>query len=122
MLLDLENLNVLMTISEQQMIEADHLVKILRDRFQQHLIHRVRDKCKRAHWSMQFAYSNLAMSAACMVLSNHTVDKLRCLQDLDSLLSPTPYNFYQCELGFQTVKERTSTMTVTKDVLFAVER
>jgi hypothetical protein len=28
LLLDLENLNVLMTISEQQKIEADHLVKI----------------------------------------------------------------------------------------------
>jgi hypothetical protein len=91
----LENLNVSMTISEQQKIKANHLVKILQDRFHQHLIHCIRDKCKRTHWSMQFAYSNLAMSVACMVLSNHTVDKLRCLQDLDSLLSPTPYNFYQ---------------------------
>jgi hypothetical protein len=36
------------------------------------------------------------VSAACIVLSNHTVDKLCCLQDSDSLLSPTPYNFYQC--------------------------
>ncbi len=45
---------------------------------------------------MHFAYSNLAVSAACMVLSNHTVEELRCLQDLDSLLSPTPYNFYHC--------------------------
>ncbi len=70
---------------------------------------------------MQFAYYNLAVSAACMVLSNHTVDELRCLQDLDSLLSPTPYIFISV-LGFQTVKERISTMPVTKDVLFALER
>jgi hypothetical protein len=96
LLLDLENLNVSMMISEQQKIKADHLVKFLQDRFQQHLIHRIKDKCKRSHWSMHFAYSNLAVSAACMVLSNHTVDKLCCLQDSDSLLSPTPYNFYQC--------------------------
>ncbi len=96
LLLDLENLNVSMTISEQQKINADHLVKILRNHFQQHLIHHIRDKCKRTHWSMHFAYSNLAVSAACMVLSNHTVEELCCLQDSDSLLSPTPYNFYQC--------------------------
>jgi hypothetical protein len=81
LLLDLENLNVSMTIGEQQKIKADHLIKILQDRFQEHLIHCIRDKCKRTHWSMQFAYSNLAVSAACMVLSNHTVDNLRCLQD-----------------------------------------
>ncbi len=93
---NLENLNVLMMISEQQKIKADHLIKILQDRFQQHLIHRIKDKCKRTHWSMHFAYSNLAVSAACMVLSNHTGDELRCLQESDSLLSPTPYNFYQC--------------------------
>jgi hypothetical protein len=49
LLLDLENLNVSPTISEQQKIKADHLVKILRDRFQQHLIHRIKDKCKRTH-------------------------------------------------------------------------
>jgi hypothetical protein len=94
LLLDLENLNVSMTITEQQKIKADHLIKILRDRFQQHLIRCIKDKCKCTHWSMHFAYSNLAVSVACIVLSNHTVDELHCLQDLDSLLSPTPYNFY----------------------------
>jgi hypothetical protein len=53
-----------MMISEQQKIKADHLIKILRDHFQQHLIHCIKDKCKCTPWSMHFAYSNLALQAA----------------------------------------------------------
>jgi hypothetical protein len=37
-LLDLENMNVTSTITEEQKVKADHLMKILKDRFQQHLM------------------------------------------------------------------------------------
>jgi hypothetical protein len=94
---NLEDLNVTNTITMQQKIKADHLVKMLQHRFQQHLIHRIKDKCQQTHWSdIIFAYSNLAVSAACMVLCNHAANELRCLQDSDSLLSQTPYNFFEC--------------------------
>jgi hypothetical protein len=96
LLLNLNDLNVTSTITTQQKIKADHLVKMLQHRFQQHLIHRIKDKSRRYHWSMLFAYSNLAICAACMVLCNHVADELCFLQDSDSLLPPNPYNFFQC--------------------------
>jgi hypothetical protein len=95
-LLNLEDLNVTNTITTQQKIKADHLVKILQHRFQQHLIHCIKNKCRRTHWSMIFAYNNLAVSVACVVMCDHAASELRCLQDSDCLLSPTPYNFFQC--------------------------
>jgi hypothetical protein len=74
-LLGLEDTNVTSTITEQQKDKADHLLKILQDRFQQHLLARIENKTKRTHWSMIFAYTNLAVSATCMILSNHVKDK-----------------------------------------------
>ncbi len=53
--------SVTSTITTQQKIKADHLVKMLQHRFQQHLIHHIKDKSRRTHWSMLFAYSNLAV-------------------------------------------------------------
>ncbi len=96
LLLNQEDLNVTSTITTQQKIKADHLVKMLQHQFQQHLIHRIKDKCRRTHWRMLFAHSNLAVCAACMVLCNHVADDLRFLQDSDSLLPPNPHNFFQC--------------------------
>ena len=58
--------------------------------------HCMKDKCWSTHWSMHFAHSNLPVSVACIVLSNHASDKLWCLQDVDSLLCPTPYIFSAC--------------------------
>ncbi len=46
-LLGLEDMNVMSTITEQQKVKADHLLKILQDRFQQHLVARIRNKTKR---------------------------------------------------------------------------
>ena len=48
-LLDHENLNVMTMITEQQKN------KILRDSFQQHLIHCIKDKHQSTHWSMHIA-------------------------------------------------------------------
>jgi hypothetical protein len=64
---DLENLNVTTMITAQQKIKTDHLVKILQECSQQHLIQCIKDKCQHIHWSMHFTYSNLAVSAVCMV-------------------------------------------------------
>ncbi len=90
-------MNVTSTITEQQKVKADHLLKILQDRFQQHLVAQIKNKTKRTHWSMIFAYANLAVSAApCMILSNHVKDKIQCTIDADCLLPPNTHNFYQC--------------------------
>jgi hypothetical protein len=75
-LLDLENMNVTTNISQPQKDKADHLVKILQNRFDEHLVRRIKDKIKRTQWSMKFAYTNLAVSAACMVLSKHVKDEI----------------------------------------------
>ncbi len=95
-LLDLENMNVTSTITDEQKDKADHLMKILQYRFQQHLMARIVNKSKRTHWSMIFAHTNLAISAACMILNNHFKDEIRCVTDADCLLQPNTHNFYQC--------------------------
>jgi hypothetical protein len=122
LLLNLENLNVMTSITEQQKIKADHLFKILQGHFKQHLIHCIKDKYRCTHWSMHFAHSNLAVIAACMVLSNHAANKLWCLQDSDSLLSSTPYNYYQCAWFPNCKGAYLYYMMVTKEYLFAVVR
>ncbi len=96
--LDLENMNITKNITHQQKEKADHLVKILQNRFKQHLVRRIKDNIKRMHWSMQFASNNLAVSAACMVLSNHIKKDIKCIQDGDCILVPNTHNFYQCSL------------------------
>ncbi len=45
---------------------------------------------------MVFAHTNLAVSAACMILSNHVKDEIRCITDADCLLQSNTHNFYQC--------------------------
>ena len=56
----------------------------------------IQRQIKRTQWSMKFAYTNLAVSAACMVLSMHVKDKIRCIQNRDCILAPNSDNFYQC--------------------------
>jgi hypothetical protein len=45
---------------------------------------------------MQSASNNLAVSAACMVLSNHVKNDIKCIQDRDCILAQNTHNFYQC--------------------------
>ncbi len=94
-LLDLENMNIATNIAHQHKDKADHLVKILQNRFEQHFVRRIKDKIKCTHWSMQFAYANLVVNAACMVLSNHVKNEIRFIQDGDCILTPNTHNFYQ---------------------------
>ncbi len=96
-LLDLENMNIMTNVTHQQKDKADHLVKILQKKIQQHLLHQIKDKLKCTQWSMQFAYyANLAVSAACMVLSNHIKNEITCIQDGYCILATNTHNFYQC--------------------------
>ncbi len=48
-LLDLEKMNVTTSITHQQKDKADRLVRILQNRFEQHLVHQINDKIKRTH-------------------------------------------------------------------------
>jgi hypothetical protein len=45
---------------------------------------------------MKFASNNLADRAACMVLSNHIKNDIKCIQDGDCILAPNTHIFYQC--------------------------
>jgi hypothetical protein len=51
-LLDLKNMNITTNITHQQKEKADHLLEILQNRLKQHLVHQIKDKIKRMHWSM----------------------------------------------------------------------
>ncbi len=51
-LLDLEEMNMTTSITHQQKDKADRLVKILQNRFEQHLMRRINDKIKRTHWGV----------------------------------------------------------------------
>ncbi len=82
---------------------------------------RIKDKIKRTHWSMQFASNNLPVSAACMVLSNHIKNNIKCIQDGDYILAPNTHNFYSARY-FLTVKEHTCILILTKDALSEVGR
>jgi len=86
-LFDLDKLGVGLEVSEEDKTKADLLVKMLRERFHEHLKQRIKDKARRTHWSMKLAYKNLAVDAALMVLSNHSAQYLECLGDSDSLLN-----------------------------------
>ena len=83
-----EKLGVGLEVSEEDKAKADLLVKMLRERFHEHLKQRIKDKARRTHWSMKLAYKNLAvLVAALMVLSNHSAQYLECLGDSDILLN-----------------------------------
>ena len=59
-----EKLGVGLEVSEEDKAKADLLVKMLRERFHEHLKQRIKDKARRTHWSMQ--HKNFAVDAALM--------------------------------------------------------
>ncbi len=93
-LFDLEKLGVTTEVTAQQMEHADLLVKILRDRFREHLDDRVKKKSLHSHWSMKLAYRNLSVSAAYMVLVGHIAIDLESLTEADGLLAGHTANFF----------------------------
>ena len=74
------------SMSEDLSSKADTLLRIMNQRFRSFLRERVTVKSKRVHWSMEFAYNNLPVSAAVVALSGHLPMALECLTDSDCLL------------------------------------
>jgi len=95
-LLDLEEMNVTTSITHQQKDKADRLVRFYKTGLSSISCVESMTRIKRAHWSMQFAYNNLTVCAACMVLSNHVKNEIKFIQDGDCILAPNTHNFYQC--------------------------
>ena len=75
----LDNLALSDTITQEMKDKADLLVKLLQARYEDHVKARIKTISRRTHWSMKLAYKNLAVSAACMVLSNYVKMDIKCL-------------------------------------------
>ena len=86
------------SISDDKKTKADHLVKILCLRFKLFLKQRIARKTRRAHWSMSFAYNNLHVVAAVMILSGHLKMDLESLNETDGLLVTDLSCFVKCEV------------------------
>ena len=69
---------------------------ILQFRFKLLLKERIRQKARRDHWMMHFAFNNIPVVAAVMVLSGHLKSDLDCLNERDSLLITDTGCFVKC--------------------------
>jgi len=95
-LLDLDKVSAITEISPKIKEKADLLVRMIRGRFSEHIKSRIKSVQKRNHWSMKLAYRNLAVSAACMVLTDHTKMDLKCLDESSCLLAINTNSFLPC--------------------------
>ena len=73
-------------VSTDMKLKADALITILQARFKTFVKQRIKQQNKRDHWCLRFAYNNLPLVAAIMILSGHTKIDLECLNERDSLL------------------------------------
>ena len=76
---------------------ANRLALILCHRFRMFLKLRIPHKGKRDHWCMHFAFNNLPVVAALIVLSGHAKPDLECLNERDSLLLTDVGAYTKCE-------------------------
>ena len=90
------NLDAHTEVSEETMAKVDLLVQLLRGRFKTHLRKRIKEKSRRTHWSMQFAYKNLSTVAAVMAMQQHLKENLRCLSEDDCMLAFDIERFDKC--------------------------
>jgi len=90
---ELEKLDISGTVDQEMKDKADLLVKLLQERYKDYVKKRIKTVSRRTHWSMKLAYKNLAVSAACMVLSNHVKMDLKCLDESACLLAINHNNF-----------------------------
>ncbi|KAL7552482.1 hypothetical protein ACHAWF_015738 [Thalassiosira exigua] len=95
-LFDLDKLQLADVTCQSTKTKADLLARLLRERFKDHIKHRIKSPSRRSHWSMKLAYKNLSASAAIMVLSNHVKRDLRSLDELSCLLAIDEKNFLPC--------------------------
>ena len=90
---ELEKLDISGAVDQDMKDKADLLAKLLQERYKDHVKKRIKTVSRRTHWSMKLAYKNLAVSAACMVLSNHVKMDLKCLDESACLLAINHNNF-----------------------------
>ena len=96
-LLDLEttaDTTTEVTTTEKE--KGDLLLIKLRERFKAHVKDRVKQAVKRNHWILKFAYKNLPIIAAAMILSKHLKLDLQCLGESECLLSSNANQFIPC--------------------------
>ena len=84
-------------VVEQEKDKANQLFHKLRERLKNHMNARIQEKSRHTHWSMIFARENLAVCAACMVLSNHLKVDLTCIGSIGELLGRNSGRFVRCD-------------------------
>jgi hypothetical protein len=84
--LDLKRTAATSSKVESDKNKADLLLIKLRERFKLHVKQRVNQASKQNHWILKFAFKNLSVVAATMVLSNHLKIELGCLSETACLL------------------------------------
>ena len=57
----------------------------------------MREKSRCDHWSMHFAFNNLPVVAAVLLLSGHVKSDLECLNERDSLLNTDSNCYVKCQ-------------------------
>ena len=96
-LLDLETTTDTTTeVSTTEKEKADLLLTKLCERFKVHVNNRVKQAVKKNHWILRFAFKNLPIIAAMMILSKHLKLDLKCLGESESLLSSNSNQFIPC--------------------------
>ena len=96
-LLDLETTSDTTTeVTTTEKEKGDLLLIKLRERFKAHVKDRVKQAAKKNHWILKFAYKNLPIVAAAMILSKHLKLDLKCLGESECLLSSNLNQFIPC--------------------------
>ena len=67
----------------------DLLLTKLCERFKVHMNNRVKQALKKNHWILRFAFMNLPIIAATMILSKHLKLDLKCLCESECLILST---------------------------------
>ena len=96
-LLDLETTSDTTTeVTTTEKEKGDLLLIKLRERFKAHVKDRVKQAAKKNHWILRFAFKNLPIIAATIILSKHLKLDLKCLGESECLLSSNSNQFIPC--------------------------
>ncbi len=96
-LLDLKTMaNATTEVSMTDKEKADLLLIRLHEQFKVHVKDWVKQAAKKHHWILRFAFKNLPIIAATMILSKHLKLDLKCLGEAECLLSSNANQFIPC--------------------------
>jgi len=96
-LLDLKTTTDTMTeVSTTEKEKEDLLLTKFCEQFKVHLKNRVKQAVKKNHWVLRFAFKNLPIIAAPMILAKHLKLDLKCLGESECLLSRNSNQFIPC--------------------------